>query len=295
MVDSTYLNLNKFYSTVNLLELGLSDKTIYEIQKIIKNEKFNLEKIDKELQILIKEDKLKEKVRNKKLVIQYYIRNYRKYKFRIEDLALKHFEDMFYNNFNVKQEYVSLFAIKEYFIKILLRPNFVILDNILGEKILNKNVSLELDKFFFSYVTIENLKLLMQYFQHVKIFAVNVWGYYNVTELLEKYQNKIIDYEIDKIMDSKLKMESLFFYILRMVKYLVISFVKDKLKEFRLCLYNDESVYLSWLVMEYIFGEEAVSILYLYFQNYNKMDIINQVEFSINRNEKLDDQLKVFL
>jgi hypothetical protein len=275
--------------------LGLSDKTIYEIQKIIKNEKFKLEKIDKELRFLIKEDKLKEKVRNKKLVMQCYIRNYRKYKFKIEDLALKHFEDLFYNNFGVKQEHVSLFAIQENFIKILLRPNFVMLDNILGDKIFEKNVLLELDKFFFSYVTIENLKLLMQYFQKLKISAVNVWGYYNVTELLEKYNNKIIDYEIDKIMEGKLKIEGLFFYISRMVKYLMILFVKEKLNEFKLCLYNDESVYLSWLIMEYIFGEETISILYLYFQNYNKMNVVDQVEFTISRNERFDNQLKVFL
>lgn len=285
-----FLNLDQFYSSENLLKYRLSTEVIKEIQNLIEKEKQRLEKLDSKLQLVLNENN--KEIFNGKLVKEFYIRNYRKFKFDIKSKAKSSFDIKY------KKMRFTLDKLRNQFIEILLHVNYVDITQINDKLFSNVSVITELNKYFFEYIKLNELEQIVEYFQLQKIKSYRVSGKFFQSLYFKNKKDDIKQKEINTIKNDNGEMEivKFYLYIIKMMKYLVYNYAFEKFKYFKIgYFFQYESCYVTWLFFEYVFGELVTSILYAFvFKHLTNVQIVGIYTNCLHRSIKLDDQFLGF-
>jgi len=290
MNNALFLNIEKFYSYENLKRFCFSEQTIREIMKLMDIEKNRLKEIDKKLEKIL--DIKNEEIFNEKMVKEYYIRNYRKFKFKIEEKAKINFGFKFYESIklNDKQDFNFDDFSKE-FIQIVLRPNYIDLSIISKENFSNVNMTLlSINKYFFDFIKLNELTGVIYYFQQKKIIAYKINGKFFNSIYLKQKNDEIMENELKQITNGKNKMEivNLYKFVSKMMGFMVYGYAFNNFNYFNLNYdFSYESCFATFIFFEYCFGELVTSILYAYL-NINNLVEIEKIKF--HKNISLDSQ-----
>lgn len=290
------------FSVENLTKSGLSQQTALEINKLIKQDLTEKENLQKEL-----DKSLISKNRFSSFNVQYfkkeYINKYKEFKNFIRNKS-----DYINDNWNSQlsmtntitlmdlgePRYLKIDRITDIFWKIADKKYDAYFLQIESEKYKNISVIQEIDKFFFNYISENELTTLINKLQMYKTLHFRRIGYYSVVESLRLFSTNIENNEFKKILNANLKMVDFYFYCLKMMCFVLSAYYNAEGMIRQSKINNADVCFVTLLFMEFIFGELNTAILILYMrENYSFAEISGEnVNYNFSKKPREDEQIK---
>jgi hypothetical protein len=289
------------FSVDNLTKSGLSQQTALEINKLIKQDLTEKENLQKEL-----DKSLINKNRFSSFNVQYfkqeYINKYKEFKNFIRNKSNyinDNWNSQLTNTITLmdlgEPRYLKTDRITDIFWKIASKKYDAYFLQIESEKYKNINVIQEIDKFFFSYISKNELIILINKLQMYKTLHFRRIGYYGVVESLRLFSTNIENNELIKILNANLKMVGFYFYCLKMMCFVLSAYYNAEGMIRQSKINNADVCFVTLLFIEFIFGELNAAILILYMkENYSFADISGEnINYNFSQNQRDDDQIKL--
>jgi hypothetical protein len=257
-MDFDYKFLKEYFSFQNLMKIGLSVGKIDKILDVMNKEYLKQNELDKDL-IMVLDEENKE-IFNVKCVKEFYIRKYRNFKLYLI---------MNVNSWVEEGKFIT------YIKQLKKRKEFSAILELSDSNFSNVTVLEDIDKYFFNYITYEEIHDLVDHFLKIKKkvqFENKSKSYYNYIRVNYDY---LLNKEIQFLCDSQVKMVCFYFLIRKYMSFEIqyfsgmenISKINNKINRFNICLY-------TWYFFENLFGEMVSAILCLYLSNYLSNDEI---------------------
>jgi len=252
--------IEEVFSVENLQKQCISYDTVKQINRIVLQSLTEVRNLRKQLEkTLIPEESIV------KVNIHYIIKNYKEEYEKFKDEITKMKDDVIENQGKI----LNQTTIYNDLLKFLKRKQEDKIVTLQMEEYYNIEVIYKIDDFTHKFLNFNELNRLISWFQDKKELSAIVYKYEKLYHVLKKYRKEIVKNEYDSILEENgnLIMEDIYFYILKMVKFYLISYYYSENMVYTK-ISKQEIFYASLIIFEFIFGFLNTSIFLLFCKNY---------------------------